>query len=607
MMNLRKTLKATLLSVCSLSLLMTGCSASQNTTTATEQTKTDAVSQESTPDDAFDALTQELFAEYASSSTLNLNYTVKNPSDYGIEADEVSWGTVDFSDEDIAEAKAQTQSYLDRLEEISGLTGDRAVTYDVVKYYLEADLESYDYIYQTMNLAPRLGVQSQLPITMAEYHFDDTDDVEDYLTLLNTFGDYAKELIDFENKKADAGYGMCKSLLEQSIEECNSFISSDDTNMLIDVFPEKLDDLELTEEEKQDYIAQNEEAVLNSVIPAYQTLIDGLSAQLDTAPENGSLSSYENGQDYYRYLLKASVGTDKTPEELIELTEEKLYTNIFSLSYLMNSNPDIYDEVDAAEYSLSDPDEIIAHFKETLTEELMPEAPEVSYTLKDVPEALSASLSPAMYFIPRIDDITNNQIYMNLTDNYGNELMPTLAHEGYPGHMYQVTYYYDTDPDPIRTVLESSGYVEGWASYVEALSYDYCGFSDDVASFYRTFYGYLMPNLYCRIDLGIHYEGWTLDDTTEYVRQYLNVDDDGIEQMYDIILATPTNYLIYGIGMDEIQELRDTLAESLRTDFDIKEFHKQLLDLGPAPFSILRKYMIDAAETTETEALENAA
>lgn len=99
-----------------------------------------------------------------------------------------------------------------------------------------------------------LGFQSQLPTTMAEYHFDDVDDVEDYLTLLNSLGNYVDSLLTFENQKADAGYGMCRSALETSIEDCQSFIESPETNLLIEVFPEKLNDLNLSEEEKNTYI-----------------------------------------------------------------------------------------------------------------------------------------------------------------------------------------------------------------------------------------------------------------------------------------------------------------------------------------------------------------
>lgn len=586
-MNIPNLLKKLLIIACSASLILTGCGTAKNTSAGT-QSDTSAAA-------AFAELTDEIFKNAITSDSLSLNYTLKDPSGYGIEMDEATWGDIPLTEEDFNENKAELQTYLDRLNEISGLEGRDAVDYDVLKYYLEMNLESCDYIYHTSNLKPLIGFPSQLPITMAEYHFDSRSDVDDYLVLLNSLGDYMSQIIQFENQKADAGYGMCRAALEQSIEDYQAFIQDPENNLLIDVFPENLSVLsDLSEDEKNTYIEKNKTAVLNAVIPAYQALIDCMTAQLDTAPENGSLSAYNQGRDYYKHLLKASVGTDKTPEELIELTESKLNSALFSLALIANNNADIFDQVMAANYAYSDPTEIIEHFKSTFTSEQMPPASEVNYTLKTVHESMADSLSPAMYLIPRLDDTANNQIYLNLNENSGNELMPTLAHEGYPGHMFQFVYYYNTQPNPIRTVYENSAYSEGWAAYVEGLSYQYCGFSEDVADYLSTYSCTFMLNFYCRIDLGIHYEGWSYDDTKAFITPYLPVDDDTVRQIYDAILFNPTNYLIYGIGMDEIVELRENTEKNLDEHFDVKEFHKTLLDLGPAPFPILLKYMPDA-------------
>ena len=293
-------------------------------------------------------------------------------------------------------------------------------------------------------------------------------------------------------------------------------------------------------------------------------------------------------QNHYKYLLKSSVGTDKTPEELIEMTESQMGDSLFAMAMIMSKNPQVLDDAAAAEYSKSAPAEIVEHFKSTFTAEQMPEPPEVSYTLKNVHESMSENLSPAMYFIPRIDDISNNQIYLNLNENYANALMPTLALEGYPGHMYQYTYYLNTHPNPIRKACECLGYVEGWASYVENMSYSYCGFSEDLAEVLRLNNSTFALNLYCRLDLGIHYEGWSLEKTKEFLKTYLDLDDETLQTIYEDVLFNPTNYMVYGIGMDEIQELKTNARDNLGESFDIKEFHREFLDLGPAPFPVIR-------------------
>ena len=588
-------LKTLILSICCASLVLGGCTSKETASNISN-----------TRNSQFDALTREMFVDFAASDTLTLNYTLKDPSAYDIEPGEVSWGAIPVTEEDFEAYKEDTADYLERLNSMTDLNDEQVLTYDVLKYYLELDLESYDYVYFTTNFAPMLGVQSQLPITMAEYPFDDLQDVEDYLTLLTSLEEYVSQLLLFENAKAAAGYGMCASALSQAIEECEAFCDTIDTNMLIEVFPSRLDAFDLTDDEKEAYIQANENAIKNHVIPTYHQIIDALSAQLATAPAEGNLASYVNGKDYYEYLLKASVGTDKTADELIALTEENIYSCFMGLSLLLMNNQTIFDEIEHVTYALTDPKEIIEHFKETLTNEYFPEAPEANYTLKNVHESMSDSLSPAMYFIPRVDDISNNQIYLNLGGNSSsNELMPTLAHEGYPGHMYQMTYYYSTQPDPIRTVYDCDGYMEGWASYAESLSYDYCGFSEDVADFNRIFNSTLSLNLYCRLDLGVHYENWSLEEMSDYVNQYLDLPEETTVELYDAILYNPTNYLIYGIGMEEICELRDQMKENLGEAFDLQDFHKQLLDIGPAPFSIIEKYMPDAAQPLEVPEKDN--
>ena len=543
------------------------------------------------PESQFDALTKEIFIDYASHDTLTLNYTLKDPSVYDISLNKVTWGEVPVTPEDFDACKQKTKDYLVRLNEISGLTGDRALTYDVLKYYLELELESYDYIYFTTNFLPMLGIQSQLPIAMAEYPFDDVQDLNDYISLLNLVDDYFSDLIAFENAKAAAGYGMCRTALLSAIEDCKAFCADIGQNMLIEVFPEKLNALHLTDNEKQAYIKENASAIKSSVLPAYKNVIEALTKQLDTAPESGSLSSYKNGSNYYAYLLKAAVGTDKTAEDLIALTEGNLIKDFTRIGEILLQSETSEDSFLNPAYISSDPIEILKHFKDTLTAKQFPKAPAVSCALKTVHPSIAESLSPAMYIIPRIDDMQTNQIYLNLTgSDASNELMPTLAHEGYPGHMYQTTYYYNTNPNPIRTIYENDGYVEGWATYVEGLSYDYCGLNSNVAEFTRLFNLEITLNLFCRLDLGIHYENWTLEDAYAFASQYLNVDKSAFSSLYTNVLLQPANYLIYGIGMEEILELQENQEKHLGTDFDASEFHKQLLDIGPAPFPIVKKY-----------------
>ena len=149
-MKVKKSLKLFLACFCTTAMLFTGCADKTGAPASTE-------AQNQTPEAAFDQLSQDIFRNYAGSDTLTLSFTLKDPSAFGIQMDEVTWGEISITDEDLEADKAELQSYLDRLNEITGLKDERAVDYDVLKYSLEADLVGFNYIFQTNNLSPLIG------------------------------------------------------------------------------------------------------------------------------------------------------------------------------------------------------------------------------------------------------------------------------------------------------------------------------------------------------------------------------------------------------------------------------------------------------------------
>ena len=169
-------------------------------------------------------------------------------------------------------------------------------------------------------------------------------------------------------------------------------------------------------------------------------------------------------------------------------------------------------------------------------------------------------------------------------------LFTTLAHEGYPGHLYQTVYFNAKQPDPIRSLLNFGGYTEGWATYSEMLSYYFAPIEKEQAALMQRNNSVLL-GLYALADMGIHYDGWTLLDTVSFFRGYGITDTDAIEEIYDLILSDPANYLKYYIGYVEFLELKKEAIETWGEDFSQERFHQAVLDVGPAPFELIRKYI----------------
>ena len=132
--------------------------------------------------------------------------------------------------------------------------------------------------------------------------------------------------------------------------------------------------------------------------------------------------------------------------------------------------------------------------------------------------------------------------------------------------------------------------MEGWATYAENMSYTWTGLDDNLARCLQLNQDITLA-LYGRIDLGIHYEGWTTDDVTEFLSDYGLDDDETVHSVFRAIVSDPASYLPYCIGYMEFKELRDDTEETMGDDFNLKEFHQCILNIGPCSFDVLEKYI----------------
>lgn len=539
----------------------------------------------------FDKFLDEMFKTEVQRDTLTLNYSLAHPENYGITEPEVTLGhySVDY----LKEMLVSSENYLARLDEFNynSLSNSQKLTYDILKEDLSLEKEAGDLILYNEILGPTTGIQAQLPVLLAEYNFYEKDDIETYLALLPKIQDYFNEIIEFEKEKSAAGLFMSNEVADSIIEQCESFITDKENNYLIDVFNDKVKNYKgLSKSELTTYIETNEKAIKDYVIPAYENLIFALTELKGTGTNDGGLCNYEHGKEFYEYLMKVNTGSSKSMEELKKMLDDSISGNMLKLTSLMMKDPTLADTIISLHYPLTDPSEII-EFLKTKIEQDFPATPAVSYSIKYVHESLQEHLSPAMYLIPPIDNYKDNVIYINNNPEYDlSQIFTTIAHEGYPGHLYQSVYFRDLKPAPIRSLLNFGGYVEGWATYVEYYSYYLAGFDKNIAEFLEASMAANMA-LYCRLDMGIHYEGWSLADTAKYLKSFGIEDKVTVRLLYQTMIEEPALYPQYGIGYLEFMELRETAEKTLGDKFTLKEFHEFLLDLGPAQFDIISHHL----------------
>ena len=549
-----------------------------------------------TEDQRFQTYTNELFRQELSGNTLSLHYTLKNPDTYHIMDTPVSLGSYQTDASYVCASLENSLSLLHSYDK-SKLSENHQITYEILEAHLTSSLRESQYLLYEEPLAPLTGTQAQFPVLLSEYPFYNAQDVDTYLALLAEVPEYFASILTFEEEKAKQGLFMSSSRADAIIEECEAFINLQENNYLYSSFSKRLESLDLSKKERDSYIKKNDACIKEYIFPAYENLKQGLCALRKTGTKSGGLCHLPKGIPYYELLVATETGSSRSIPELQQLTKKQIKEDLFSiqktLSDISDDQPSPSSDFFKSQGAVledSNPASILSSLKTKLSGHF-PAPPNVNVQIKYVSKEMENYLSPAFYLIPAIDNTEENIIYINnghMSDDIS--LYTTLAHEGYPGHLYQTTYFAGQNPAPIRNLLDFGGYTEGWATYSEMLSYYFAPIEKPQATLMQKNTSILL-GLYALADMGIHYDGWSLFDTIAFFRGYGITDTDAIEEIYDLILSDPANYLKYYIGYIEFLELKKEAITLWGEDFSQERFHKAVLDIGPAPFDLIRKHI----------------
>lgn len=547
-------------------------------------------------DAKFEAYTKELFKNEVSSSALTLHYSLAHPEKQGI----YSSGTLGTVSTDPLENQALCEEYENTLKSFSysKLSRENKLTLDMLllTYHTQRSIGE-NYLLEEY-LSPSLGIQAQLPILLAEYAFYDKQDILDYLNLLTSVGPYFESILDFEKKKSDNGYFMSDTTLDRILEQCEAFIQNPESNYMLEIFSQKLSDFEkLTREEQDELNNKHKEIIINSLIPAYRTLANGLEALRGTGKNSQGLANFKGGKEYYIYLLKSQVGSYVPIEKMEQRLSQQLMDDSRKISLMVSEQPSLLSKVmGTADLPSLEPKKILQVLQEKITDDF-PSLSQPEYQIRYVHESMEDYLSPAFYLTPPLDTGTPNVIYINQGNSYSNlNLFTTLAHEGFPGHLYQTLYFNKKSPNPIRSLISTGGYIEGWATYIESYAYQYAAsFLDDPAASDVTQMAWLSRSvnlcIYSLLDIGIHYHGWREEKAVSFLKAFGIQDENTAKEIFQYIVEAPANYLQYYWGYLNFLDLKSSCQQKAGDEFSLKEFHQNVLEIGPVPFPVLEKYI----------------
>ena len=592
--------------------------------------------------EAFNQFLDEMFLYYLGDSPFDINYLI-----YDVEAFDIKYGTnlanapvvatteydmsleaeIDYYNEVVAKRNLLTA--FDR----NSLSTSQKLVYDVVLDYIDRSRNYFDftedgeniYFYYGTQLGSYLGYQAQLPSIIAEYRFDNKKDIENYFQYLITVQSDFEALFSFEMAKITEGKGnpMTDFVIDLVIDQCDAFINTTEENYLITVFNERIGTYDfLTEAEAEEYKVLNAKYVNENFVEAYRWLKTNL-LQLKASNDDsltGALCNTEAGKQYYEIMFQRKCGSDMTIPELITYIEAKIaeydeystYYPEYSGNLMEDAGLIVYDEDNKIDYYASLYG-VIPFLQEAVVDDFPSLPVDLVFgkdiVIKEVAEAMQENSSPAFYLTSPIDANTSEVIYINPPDfsEVGDYMFTTITHEGWPGHMFQNIYFKNTESHNIRKVISYTGYSEAWAVYVE----NYC--PKYVVENYGMQQMFLLDPLSslsaCRIDIGVNYEGWgieeiidgyglTMDDVTSGRYKWSSGDTvslDDFEEIYYFYVEVPTNYLMYYFSCAQLMDIKANFKDEMGVYYSDELFHTIYLETGDASWPIIAQVYEDYA------------
>ncbi|MCH5281462.1 MAG: DUF885 domain-containing protein [Lachnospiraceae bacterium] len=567
-----------------------------------------------TRDRAFQRLTEELLLENLEQNSLLTHFLVKNPDKLEL-SEEICLPI--YSKDMETERILRLQDLYDRLNalDLSKADSNELLLRDSLSFYLAHSLKLSEFSYFEEPFSPYSGVQNELPILLTEYSMESREDIESYLAILSLLPDYLDSLCQYEKEKAAAGMFMSDAIADEAIASLDHFRNLNEMdNPLLTCFEAKVKALlssgAITPEEYAHYIEENTRLVTTVVLPAYEKTGDVLVLLKSGArTSQQGVCTYENGRQYYEILVSSLLGEDINVTALKNAFTRQLMEDYATLNKLLESNPEYFismigNERTADPLRQLSPEQCIEILKNMISNDF-PAVDEslYPYQLKDVEASMEGYTNPAYYFTPPIDDSTQNVIYINRSQTpEGIALFTTLAHEGFPGHLYQsvatANSFANNNLPSLSGISYFGGYIEGYATYVELLSYEYAKQAavnltgNEDASLYYEYLYYnrrICLNLYSILDIMIHYENASIGEIRPYLYKIGITSDEDIRTVYNYIVMEPGTYITYYGGYIKILECKNLAKDCWGDAYSERAFHTLLLELGPQSFDNIKK------------------
>ena len=549
----------------------------------------------------FDAFMEQVFVSAMESDYTTAHTYLQIPENFGVDTEKIAVNLGARPGELYEntlndEISAQLQTF-----RRSDLTPQQQDIYDIYSSELElsAKLGDEKFLYYQSYFDSLAGLHFALPTVFADWNIQNERDVQDLILLLKDVKPYMDSALAYTKQQEENG--LLRLDLDAVINYCEKILQPGLNSSLLTSMHQNIEALGLDSAKTATYKEEVTQAFTDSFLPAFEAIRTTMSEfkQNGRNHEQG-LATLEHGKEYYELLLRQKVGSEKSVTEIEEMMEQELSGHTVKAAMLAIANPEALKQMTRQELPSTNYRSytaILDDMKELIAEKF-PQVSNLNYDIREMSSDLASDSGVTAYFsIPTMDGDSVKQLRVNPTSNTASSIatFSAVAHEGFPGHMYQYAYMYENiSSNYIKALASCLGYTEGYAVYAQYQALEYLsGVDKGFLELYRE--NELAS--YCLIilaDIGIHYKGWTLQDFKEFLNEKgFDLPDDDIQRQYRQLQANPAAFAPYYVGYHEIHNMKKEAKEKLGEKFDEKAFHTALLESGTAPFQVVQRH-IDA-------------
>lgn len=487
------------------------------------------------------------------------------------------------------------------------LSGQDRLSYDIFVYEQEMAIEGARFPGHLLPINQMFSIPSffaQLGSGGSIQPFKSEKDYRDFLGRIDKLGVLIDQAIANMRAGIESGVVQPKPLMAKVLPQLEAHFVDDVAESVfyrpVENFPDEID-----EQVRIELAAAYEKAILEQVIPAYKKLHTFMIEEyIPGCRDTTAIADLPDGEAWYAYQVKTMTTTNMTPDEIHQFGVDEVARIHGEMRGVMGEVgfegelADFFKHLEAEErFYYDNEEELLQGYRDLQAKvnEALPALfdifPKADYEVKPVPEFMAQSSAGAFYQPGTPDGSRPGAFFVNTFNlkaqaKFG---MTTLSiHEASPGHHFQISIAQEIENLPrFRRFGGQTAFFEGWALYAESLGKE-MGLLDDPYDYYGRLSDELLRGMRLVVDTGLHHKGWSREQAIEYMSENSSMAETDVVAEVERYIVFAGQALAYKVGQRVISGLRAEAESELGDDFDIKAFHRAVLEDGALPMRVLQ-------------------